>query len=528
MKSTIEKQLPEGWIFCKLPDVCEVIMGQSPPGKTYNKEGKGLPFFQGKTEFGDKFPTVRKWCTVPQKIAFPGDILMSIRAPVGPTNVANQECVIGRGLVAFRPLGNIPTDYLISWIRLNEASIAAKGTGTTFMAISRSHISEIPVRLAPLSEQKRISSKVEKLLDRANKVKSRLDKFPSILKRFRQSIFSAAITGKLTEEWRKHESMSHWANTTVKNIASKIQYGYTASTNHKVKGPRFLRITDIQGGKVNWSTVPSCEIEIEKIEKYKLEKGDIVFARTGATTGKSFLIYKCPLAVFASYLIRVKPDSQKVVPNYLYLFFHSDSYWEQIAGKLSGSVQPNCNATKLSKLQLTLPPLDEQQEIVRYTKSLFALADKIEAHYKNAFEKVEKIIPSILAKAFRGELVQTEAEIARIENRTFETAKQLLKRIKIEREEQKYHSRKKGTQMHGNVTITPVLTAEAKMARIRSILEIISDSKKGISPEELLKASKYSIDTIEEFYEELALLEKEGKVEEHRPNNIASLLKAKK
>lgn len=105
--------LPEGWAVAELPHVANIIMGQSPPGETYNTAGNRLPFFQGKAEFGEVHPTVRKWCSKPNKIAEAGDVLLSIRAPVGPTNVANQQCAIGRGLAAIRPLMSIPTELIL-------------------------------------------------------------------------------------------------------------------------------------------------------------------------------------------------------------------------------------------------------------------------------------------------------------------------------------------------------------------------------------------------------------------------------
>src|SRR5688572_24701368 len=109
-----------------------LIMGQSPPGRTYNDDGKGLPFFQGKTDFRQRYPVVRKWCSAPTKIAEAGDVLISIRAPVGPTNVADQTCAIGRGLAAIRPTLVTLTEFLLFALRLQEQSLAEQGTGSTF------------------------------------------------------------------------------------------------------------------------------------------------------------------------------------------------------------------------------------------------------------------------------------------------------------------------------------------------------------------------------------------------------------
>jgi type I restriction enzyme S subunit len=449
---------PEGWVSAKLPEIAHINMGQSPPGRSYNNRGDGLPFFQGKADFGDHYPTVRVWCSQPKKIAQPGDVLISVRAPVGPTNVADRICAIGRGLAAMTPLGGIPSEFILFRLRLLEPELALAGTGSTFSAISRKDLEEIDIDVPPLAEQKRIVTKVEELLTRVNTTKERLAKVALILKRFRQAVLAAACSGRLTADWREEQveiepvtlnskvnelpetlealqeiKPSSWTFASVKKIANTIQYGYTASAKQEPVGPKFLRITDIQNGQVNWSDVPYCAIPDDKIAKFLLLPGDILFTRTGATTGKSFLIRACPRAVFASYLIRVQP-APVVDSKFLYLFFQSDLYLKQIAENIAGSAQPNCNASKLATLILPLPPIPEQLEIARQVDVLFKLADEIEKRVAAASLRAEKLTQAILGKAFRGELVPTEAELARREGRSYETASELLARIESDRE----------------------------------------------------------------------------------------------
>ncbi|MFW6224972.1 MAG: restriction endonuclease subunit S, partial [Bacteroidota bacterium] len=127
-------QKPKHWQFCKLGDVCHINMGQSPPSSTYNTDKKGLPFFQGKAEFTELHPVAVKWCTEPKKIAQKDDILISVRAPVGSTNVANQKCAIGRGLAAIS--FKYSNSYLWYYLKSIEKNLDNQGTGTTFKAIS--------------------------------------------------------------------------------------------------------------------------------------------------------------------------------------------------------------------------------------------------------------------------------------------------------------------------------------------------------------------------------------------------------
>ncbi len=162
-------ELPKLWATRRLGDVAEVIMGQSPPGSTYNKAGNGVPFFQGKAEFGSKHPTVRQWTTAGTKFAQAGDVLMSVRAPVGPTNIAYQYCAIGRGLAAIRAGNQIDQSYLIWYLKHVEASIQSRGKGTTFDAISGNDLRDTLVNLPSLDEQKRIVEALDDHLSRLDK-----------------------------------------------------------------------------------------------------------------------------------------------------------------------------------------------------------------------------------------------------------------------------------------------------------------------------------------------------------------------
>jgi len=225
-----------------------------------------------------------------------------------------------------------------------------------------------------------------------------------------------------------------WKIVRVKEIADSIQYGHTASAIFRKAGPRFLRITDIQNGQVDWDSVPSCDIPEKDIAKYRLTKGDLVFARTGATTGKSFLIHDCPEAIFASYLIRVRV-SITLDSGYLAAFFQSPDYWQQIEKGKRGIGQPNVNGKVLGEVQFPLPPLDEQRRIVAEIEKQFTRLDAGVAALQRVQLKLKRYRASVLKSACEGRLVPTESELARAEGRDYESAKVLLQRILTERRE---------------------------------------------------------------------------------------------
>lgn len=222
-----------------------------------------------------------------------------------------------------------------------------------------------------------------------------------------------------------------WVPVTIAAISESIQYGHTASAVERETGPRFLRITDIQDGQVDWSTVPSCNLTKDELPKYQLKPGDLVFARTGATTGKSFLIRHCPDAVFASYLIRVRVSSE-MDERFLALFFQSPDYWRQIEGGKRGVGQPNVNGTILGKVQFFLPPLAEQRRIVGKVEELFSELDEGVANLKQARAQLAVYRQALLKHAFEGHLT---ADWRSKHAPDLESADQLLARIRAEREE---------------------------------------------------------------------------------------------
>jgi len=157
-------EIPSSWNWVQIENVAYLEMGQSPSSEFYNQHREGLPFYQGKADFGKNNPTPRYWCSVPTKLAQEGDILISVRAPVGPTNIATETCCIGRGLAALRPYQGCERDLLLLYLKQSESTLEALGAGTTFVAISRKHLATFPMPLPPLLEQHRIVAKVNELM----------------------------------------------------------------------------------------------------------------------------------------------------------------------------------------------------------------------------------------------------------------------------------------------------------------------------------------------------------------------------
>jgi len=190
-----------------------------------------------------------------------------------------------------------------------------------------------------------------------------------------------------------------WQTKELRSV-SAINYGYTDSAASEPIGPRFLRITDIQEDHVDWDSVPFCKIEPADLPKFRLVTGDIVFARTGATTGKSFLVSDPPDAVFASYLIRLRLLDKHLLPEFVALFFQTAAYWKSIREGSSGSAQGGFNATKLGALTIPVPPLTEQQRIVAVLDEAFAGLATAQAHAEKNLQNARALFESHLQSVF--------------------------------------------------------------------------------------------------------------------------------
>ena len=266
------------------------------------------------------------------------------------------------------------------------------------------------------------------------------------IKSLRETILQLAVQGKLTEGWRvnnpniepasellkrieaekqqliaekkikkektlppieddemPYELPKGWAWCRLGSLNYNIHYGFTASAKSTFDGVGLLRITDIQNNKVNWLTVPDCDINEKDLPKYQLKENDILIARTGGTIGKSFLIKDIKRkAVFASYLIRAIPATS-ICSDYLKLFIESPHYWTQLIAGSMGTGQPNVNATTLKALTCPLPPYDEQKAIVEKVNSLMTLCDELEQQIEISQTQIELLMQSCLKEVFEHE-----------------------------------------------------------------------------------------------------------------------------
>jgi len=281
--------------------------------------------------------------------------------------------------------------WLDAFIRLGglEDQVRARGT-TNYAAIRPEHVFDFEIPLPPEDEQRRIVARIEEPATRIEEARGLRHHAAEEVETLLTAVSAAVFTPQ-----------HGWTEAKVADLCERPQYGYTASAAIEPVGPKLLRITDIQNGQVNWDTVPFCHCPDS--EQYLLKSNDLVFARTGATTGKSFLIRNCPKAVFASYLIRLRVK-RSVTPEYLYRYFQTPSYWSQITDEKKGTGQPNVNGKKLANIRVPIAPPDEQRRIVAYLQRVRAKVDSLKQLQAEAGGELDALLPSVLDKAFKGEL----------------------------------------------------------------------------------------------------------------------------
>lgn len=407
--------------------------------------------------------------------------------PAGTISMALYGATIGKlGLMTFQSATNqacanvIPNDqlvetpYLFYFLLSERKKFIELGQGGAQPNISQEIVRNHPFRLAPLAEQRRIIEQLEKLLVEVEHCKERMAKIPVLLKRFRQSVLAAACSGRLTADWREthypvtdidstlESTFTHrtsaaktarerqslielfeqteeedsdtlpegWKYVSLNKICDSFDYG-TSSKSLPTGAVPVLRMGNIQGGKIDWNNLVYTS-DGNEIQKYSLHGQTVLFNRTNSPelVGKTAIYRGERPAIFAGYLIRINPLPE-LDPEYLNLCLNTSyahEFCQQV--KTDGVSQSNINAKKLGRFEIPFCSLEEQQEIVRRAGKLLALADRIEERYQGAKKQVDGLTQSILAKAFRGELVPTEAELAEAEGRSFESAEELLARIK--------------------------------------------------------------------------------------------------
>ena len=392
-------------VTMKLKDCCTIIAGQSPESKYYNTEGVGIPFFQGKADFGEVYPTIRVYCSQPTKIAEKDDILLSVRAPVGPTNLSPGTVCIGRGLTAIRPSEILNLKYLLHYFRYFEAQLQQKGTGTTFKAITQDVIKNLEVPIPPLDEQERIVSRIEELFSELDNGVETLRKIKQQLAVYRQAVLKKAFEGKLT-------SCVSMREVALKNLVygkDGLRRGpFGSAIKKSFFVPDGFKVYE-QGNAINDDPYRGryyiTQEKYEELKNFHIKPHDLLVSCSGVTLGRSVeLPDDAKPGVINQALLRIRLNHEMIATRYFIEFFRSEMFQRKIFDKSQGSAMPNLvGITEFKEITLNVPhSLDDQLAIVSEIENRVSVCDNIEKTVDTALQQAEAMRQSILKQAFKG------------------------------------------------------------------------------------------------------------------------------
>ena len=372
-------EIPVEWKIRRLKKVAQIIMGQSPQSENCNYEQIGVPFLQGCAEFENENPVPIQFCKSPPILCPSGSILLSVRAPVGRLNTADQIYGIGRGLCAVVPNSNHLskkfTRYLLELIG-DELQIVS--TGSTYDSVTVGNVGSLLLILPSTSEQTAIVRYLDYMEKRIKKYVQVNKKLVELYNELKKVIIHSVVTRGLDSSIQFKESgiewlgkiPAHWKVAPLKRLCLKSAlYGANVSSKRYAKsGVRFLRITDIsEDGEIKKGGVFLPKL---LVKDYLLKHGDLIISRSG-TIGRSF-IYESDvhgICSYAGYLVRFVPSTH-VAPQYLYLFTKTNAFADFLQMKTISTTIQNVNAEKYANCMFLFPPMSEQNAIVEYLNNV--------------------------------------------------------------------------------------------------------------------------------------------------------------
>jgi type I restriction enzyme S subunit len=495
-------KLPEGWAELPLESLADdpstITYGVLKPGPVC---AGGVAMLRVKDIVGNQLDDRELYRITPQldseyrrtKLKG-GEVVVTVQGSVGrvaivPSHVAGAN--ISRTIAVIRPVN----PELGKWIWLGlqspgvQKQIGEAIGGTTRDSLNIRDLRLLPIPLPPLEEQRRIVAAVERLLGRVSAARDRLNRVPATLKRFRQAVLAAACSGRLTTDWRENNSDLKPASELLARIqaerqAASIKQGhkpkdeeealdvgrtepsdlpgvwewvqvshllhYARAAGYGVlqpgpelpEGAPMVRVCDIENGTVLVQQLKRIAPDIDhQYRRTRLQGGEVLVTLVG-TIGRTAV---APLEATGANIARavaMLPLCPHVVPEYLQFALSEPTKNQELVDLAREVARKTLNLGLLKTVRVPLPPFPEQREIVRRVGELFAMADAVEVKLAAARRRADSLAQAVLAKAFRGELVLTEAELARRQGREYEPASTLLERIQEEREKVKSTEKK--------------------------------------------------------------------------------------
>lgn len=425
------------WLRVSIGDMCSILNGYAFKSSFFNNLRNGLPLIRIRDVQDSSIETFYDGEYQNEYLVCSGEILIGMDGDFNCKKWNNIPALLNQRVCKIEVKSeNYSEDFLYYALPAYLKEINLWTSAVTVKHLSSFTIKEIPLPLPPLNEQKRIVAKLDSIMPRIDAVKTRLDQIPGLLKRFRQSVLTAAVTGKLTEKWREeHPEVGEWEETTLENVSDYLGgYAYSSTKFVESSNNQVLKIANVKEYGVDINLAPSYidDQYAAQTKKFQLMENDIIISMTGTKNKRDYgyngIVFRSDRNLYLNQRVaRLRCKLDKILPNILSMYMKTSEFRDFFFKDETGNVnQGNVGADALKLAPITLPPLEEQKEIVRQVDKLFALADKVVAHYQKAKARVDKLSQSVLAKAFRGELVPQDP--------SDEPAEKLLERILEEKD----------------------------------------------------------------------------------------------
>ena len=379
--------------MAKLEDICSINMGQSPDSSSYNESGEGMPFFQGNADFGKLHPKVRIWCNAPTKIAECGDILISVRAPIGALNIANEQCCIGRGLAALTTNETLcDPKYLWYGLECKVDELNSKGTGSTFKAINKKTLAETEIPLPSLEEQHRIAATLDKVSDLIAKRRAQLDKLDLLVKARFVEMFGDPET-----------NTKHWPELPMNRVCSVGSSKRMYQSEHSLKGVPFWRVSNLTDLINTGIATADLYIPEERYNELKAQgqvptAGDILVTSRG-TLGQCYIVKENDVFYFQDGMISwLSKYSKSITPLYISYLFAMPGFRKQIESMQAGTTVPYLSIAMIKRLDVMIPSMEVQNRFNDFVRQ----ADKSKLMIQQSLNKLEMLKKALMQKYFGG------------------------------------------------------------------------------------------------------------------------------
>lgn len=425
IENDLIKDIPTHWKITKLKHVAKIIMGQSPSSDDYNDKEIGFPFLQGNAEFTERYPIPKIYCDKPNKLSRKGDILLSVRAPVGALNMSNVSYAIGRGLCAIRA-EKITKEFLWFCLLSAKKELNTRLKGSTFEAVTTEDVKNIAI-VCPVNdeEQNKISSYLTRKVFEIDNLITEKEKLITLLEEKRQSMITEVVTKGLNPNVKMKDSgvewigeiPEHWAIKKIKHISNLVGSGKTPKGGSEIypeSGVLFLRSMNVHYDGIRLKDIVHITPEIdEDMRSTRVKSKDVLLNITGASIGRSCIVPESlGKANVNQHVCIIRSNTKVVVPELLSKIMSSNFIMQQILMSQNGSSREGLNFTQVKNLEFPLTrDLHEQIEIANHisveTDKMISLIGMIEQQ----IQKLKEYRQSLIYEAVTGKIDVRDFEV---------------------------------------------------------------------------------------------------------------------